>query len=179
MSKLNAKLIQHALSLQELRMLWQALDEASAVQDGLSTQCTMSVITATAIKLLILTGARRGEVAGMRWDEIDFDTATWTLPSERTKNRRGHTIYLSALAIDLLKNLIPLSGQSTFIFDTGRKGRSSLIFPRFNGHIAKLLVVLQKILGLGSQVSNEDVFDYNTPKQSYFRQGVADHQSSG
>ena len=49
----------------------------------------------TIIRLLILTGQRRGEVAGMAWDEISDDLATWTLPGERTKNGAAHTVPLS------------------------------------------------------------------------------------
>ena len=44
----------------------------------------------TIIRLLILTGQRRGEVAGMAWDELSDDLATWTLPGERTKNGVAH-----------------------------------------------------------------------------------------
>ena len=39
------------------------------------------------VRLLILTGQRRGEVAGMRWDELDLTAGTWALPGERTKER--------------------------------------------------------------------------------------------
>lgn len=127
------------LSLQELRLLWQVLDETRVIQKGLAKQNALSVITATAIKLLILTGARRGEVAGMRWDELDFEAGTWTLPSERTKNRRAHTIYLSELAKNLLKNLIPVTGTSLFVLDTGRQEQSSHIHEdSLTGVIAKL-----------------------------------------
>ena len=48
------------------------------------------------VKLLILTGQRRGEVAGMRWDEVDLDAGLWSLPGSRTKNHRSHTLPLVA-----------------------------------------------------------------------------------
>lgn len=99
------------LTLAELRSLWHALDAA--------TTSAMSPITATAIKLLILTGARRSEVAGMRWDEVDFNTGTWMLAAERTKNRQAHTIYLGKFALQLIKELQLLTGQSKFVFNTG------------------------------------------------------------
>lgn len=109
-----------ALSLKELRKLWVALDQATAKRKGIAKTSSMSPITATAIKLLILTGARRGEVAGMRWDEIsDLDHGIWSLPSERTKNRQPHTIYLGSLGIELLRALQPLTGGSPYVFDTG------------------------------------------------------------
>lgn len=109
-----------ALALPELRKLWMALDQASDLLDNDNSVPKMSVITTSAIKLLILTGARRSEVAGMRWSEINFETREWLLPSERTKNRQGHVIYLSELSIEIINALKPISGNSAFVFDTGR-----------------------------------------------------------
>jgi len=54
----------------------------------------------------ILTGQRRGEVAGMTLGEISDDFAIWTLPGERTKNGAAHTVPLSAPARDLLRALM-------------------------------------------------------------------------
>jgi integrase len=61
----------------------------------------------TIIRLLILTGQRRGEVAGMTWGEISDGLAIWTLPGERTKNGAAHTVPLSAPARDLVRALLP------------------------------------------------------------------------
>jgi integrase len=61
----------------------------------------------TIVRLLTLTGQRRGEVAGMTWREISEDLATWTLPGERTKNGAAHTVPLSAVARDLLRATLP------------------------------------------------------------------------
>jgi integrase len=54
------------------------------------------------VKVLMLTGARRDEVASLRWDEIDFDEETITLPPARTKNKREHVIPLSECARSIL-----------------------------------------------------------------------------
>lgn len=89
------------LSLGELRELWKALDQANDLSDTDTSIIRMSVITTSAIKLLILTGARRSEVAGMRWSELDLINKEWLLPSERTKNRQAHIIYLSELAVSI------------------------------------------------------------------------------
>lgn len=115
-----AKPRDRVLTLLELRELWRALDQAndlSTENDGISK---MSVITTSAIKILILTGARRGEVAGMRWSELNLETKEWMLPAERTKNRQVHTIYLSELTIEILNALHELTSHSSFVFDTGR-----------------------------------------------------------
>jgi integrase len=46
----------------------------------------------TIVRFLILTGQRRGEVAGMAWCEISDDLASWTMPGERTKNGAVHMV---------------------------------------------------------------------------------------
>ena len=55
------------------------------------------------LKLLILTGQRRTEVASMRWADLDLDAGTWVLQSEDTKSARAHLVPLSPQAIELLK----------------------------------------------------------------------------
>lgn len=56
-------------------------------------------------KLLILTGARRGEIAGLQWPEIDVEAATVTLAGERTKNGEPHVIPLSEPAVGIVAAL--------------------------------------------------------------------------
>ena len=62
------------------------------------------------IRLLILLGSRRQEVGGMRWSELDLDAGTWTLPAERSKNRRAHTITLPPAALAII-NSVPLTSR--------------------------------------------------------------------
>jgi integrase len=76
----------------------------------------------TIVRLLLLTGQRRGEVAGMAWGEISDDLAIWTLPGERTKNGAGHTVPLSAPARDLLRALLP-------DHDNKRRANVGLLLP--------------------------------------------------
>ena len=65
------------------------------------------------IKLLILTGQREAEVAGMAWSELDLGAGVWTIPKERTKNGREHVVDLApeALAIILA---VPRTGDLLF-----------------------------------------------------------------
>jgi integrase len=69
-------------------------------------------------KLLLLTGARRDEVAGMRWTEIDREAKTWTLPASRTKNKRTHEIYLSNSAMTVIGSLPRVGDRIDFVFST-------------------------------------------------------------
>jgi len=65
------------------------------------------------VRLLILTGQRREEVAGMTWAEVSDDFSTWTIPSSRAKNGATHIVPLSELAQDLLHSL-PQFGELVF-----------------------------------------------------------------
>jgi integrase len=57
------------------------------------------------IKLLIIFAARRAEVGGMRWSELDLDRATWTIPAARTKNKREHVLPLMPLALKVITSV--------------------------------------------------------------------------
>ncbi len=70
------------------------------------------------IRLLILTGARKGETLAARWDQIDFDAGTWTKPGATTKQKTDHTVPLSAPALALLSKM-PRNGDYVF---PGRDG---------------------------------------------------------
>jgi integrase len=70
------------------------------------------------IKLLILTGQRRSEVAEMRWPEIDFSRRLWTLPRERVKNDSAHEVPLSDQAIAVLEQLPRIKNKVGLVFTT-------------------------------------------------------------
>lgn len=59
-------------------------------------------------RLLILTGQRRSEVAGMTWAELDRPSATWTIPAARAKNGVAHIVPLSAAVVTELDRLAKL-----------------------------------------------------------------------
>jgi integrase len=85
---------ERVLTDDEIGEIWRAAGQVAAPYGAI-------------VRLLILTGQRRGEVAGMNWGEIADDLATWTMPGERTKNGIPHTVPLSAPARDLLRGLLP------------------------------------------------------------------------
>ncbi|WP_050769188.1 tyrosine-type recombinase/integrase [Oceanicola granulosus] len=75
------------------------------------------------MKLLILSGQRRAEVAEMQWSELDLERRLWTLPSQRAKNGRQHTVPLTDAMLDLLRG-VPRFLGSDFVFTT--TGRSAV-----------------------------------------------------
>jgi integrase len=71
------------------------------------------------VRLILLTGCRREEIAGLQWQEIDLDTDMITLPPERVKNNRSHKIPLSRAARDIIRSIIPRSGVANLFARSG------------------------------------------------------------
>lgn len=67
------------------------------------------------MEFAILTAARTGEVIAATWDEIDFDAATWTVPSQRMKAKRDHKVFLGDSALAILRPL-KQTARSEFVF---------------------------------------------------------------
>ena len=61
--------------------------------------------SANAIRLLLLTGARRGEVLSATWDQFDIGAGVWIKPSAHTKQKTEHRVPLSAPAMQLLSDM--------------------------------------------------------------------------
>lgn len=82
---------------------------------------TQGGMAALALRFLILTAARTGEVIGATWDEVDLDNAVWTIPAARMKARRDHRVPLSAAAVALLKT-VPSERGNAYVFAGQYKG---------------------------------------------------------
>jgi integrase len=77
------------LSEPELRVVWNACEQLGDF--------------GALVRMLMLTGGRRDEVAGMARSEVDADHARWTLPAARSKNRREHEVPISRQARALIE----------------------------------------------------------------------------
>jgi integrase len=72
--------------------------------------------TALALRLLVLTFVRTGELIGARWEEFDFDKAEWRIPAERMKMREAHVVPLSTQSIEALRALHQITGEAPLLF---------------------------------------------------------------
>ncbi|MBB5519884.1 tyrosine-type recombinase/integrase [Amphiplicatus metriothermophilus] len=77
--------------------------------------------TRLALKLLMLTAARPGEVRRAEWREFDLAGATWTIPAKKMKMRRPHRVPLSPQALAILEELRPLTGGGRYLFPNARR----------------------------------------------------------
>ncbi|MEO0912639.1 MAG: tyrosine-type recombinase/integrase [Pseudomonadota bacterium] len=80
-------------------------------------------MAAKALRFTCLTGARTGEVLGMRWDEVDFENELWTCPAERMKAGEAHRVPLSPEMMAILEPLQAM--RSEYVFE-GQKRHQPL-----------------------------------------------------
>jgi len=78
-----------------------------------------------ALRLLLLTGQRPGEVAGIRVAEIDLDAEagpTWSIPAERRKNGRPHAVALVPEAVEIVAQALAIADGSEYLFPSAIGG---------------------------------------------------------
>jgi integrase len=99
------------LTTEEIRTFWEKLEAAK-----------MAEPTKLALRLLLVTGQRRGELTFAKWKHIDLKAQLWTIPvallkSSHTRREKPepHAVPLSPLAVDLLRKLEELSGSSQYV----------------------------------------------------------------
>lgn len=93
------------LSDAELRLVWLAAEKSGPPFGQL-------------VRLLLLTAQRRDEVGQMTWGEIDVRAALWTIPAGRAKNGKANDVPLSGPAVEILKGLPRIAGETDLVFTT-------------------------------------------------------------
>ena len=91
----------------EIALAWRAFEQCGALNGAY-------------LRLLMLTGQRRDEVAQIRDDEIfdlDGENPRWIIPGDKAKNGREHTVPLSPLAVEILQSVPRLAG-CPYVFST-------------------------------------------------------------
>ncbi len=99
---------ERVLTLDELAAIWRATADLNGYD--------------AIVRLLMLTGARKSEIGGMAWSEIDRERILWVLPAARTKNKREHEVPLSRQALAIIDEF-PQFPACPYLF--GRGGRTS------------------------------------------------------
>jgi len=102
----------HFASIHEPKEIGELLRAIDAYRGSPVTRC--------ALKLAPLTFVRPGELRHAEWVEIDMEAAEWRIPAERMKMREKHIVPLSRQALDVLRELHPISGGGRYVFPGGR-----------------------------------------------------------
>jgi integrase len=134
-----------ALSPAEIRTFFTALE-------SVATLPTLKL----ALRLILLTLVRKGELIGGQWPEVDFEQATWTIPGARMKAGRPHVVYLSNQALDILVALKTCAGGSPYLLP----GRYDTEGPISNATLNRVIdVALAKLSAEGREIEPFSVHD--------------------
>jgi len=79
-----------------------------------------SIVTRCALQLAPLVFVRPGELRHAEWTEIEFNTAEWRIPAEKMKAGTLHIVPLSRQALDVLREIHPLTGHGRYVFPSPR-----------------------------------------------------------
>lgn len=94
-------------------------DEVGAFMDELRSKTSVS---AYALRFLILTATRSGEVLQAEWPEIDLNNKIWTIPESRMKAGREHRVPLTEECMSILA-AVPQIQNNPYVFPGARSGR--------------------------------------------------------
>ncbi|TCO80494.1 integrase [Plasticicumulans lactativorans] len=116
-----------ALSDAEIPILWEWLGAGGLVSTSMRD----------ALRLVLLTGQRPGEVLGLTWQEIDQTAALWRLPAARTKNGRAHAVPLAPAVLAILETRRAMvRGEHVF---PGKRGFAHIITNSVDSMLARAL----------------------------------------
>lgn len=131
------------LSTKEIRTLWATLDQEhecdTSQGKGETHETWISHPVRLAFKLALVTAQRRAEVAGAAQSEFDLEEGMWTIPGRRSKNGKAHRVPLSGLAIEIIKELIRLAGDSPWLIPSPRgEGKEPINADALSRAVARL-----------------------------------------
>lgn len=96
------------------------------------------LVTRCALRLSPLVFVRPGELRHAEWSEIDMDKAEWNIPAEKMKMRIPHLVPLSRQAIEILKELQPLTGEGRYVFPSMRTADRPISDNTINAALRRL-----------------------------------------
>ncbi len=126
--------------------------------------------TAAALKLAALTFVRPGELRGARWADIDLDAAEWRYTATKTKT--PHIVPLSAQAVEILRELFPLTGRGEYVFPGVRSMRRPMSENTLNAALRRLGFDSSTMTGHGFRAMARTILD----EQMGFRPDYIEHQ---
>lgn len=97
-----------------------------------------------AVKFILLTMVRKGELINAKWHEVDFQNKVWTIPAGRMKARRAHNVYLSEQALDLIVAFQIYSEGSEFLLPGRTNKMQSIANSSINRVISNCIQLINK-----------------------------------
>lgn len=117
-----------------------AVTDPAAVADLLRAldAYTGQPATAAALRLAPLLFVRPGNLRAMEWTELDLDAAQWRIPAGKMKMREAHIVPLATQAVAILRELLPLSSRSRYVFPSLRTADRPMSENTINAALRRL-----------------------------------------
>jgi integrase len=116
-------------------------------------------IVRAALRLASLTFVRPGELRKALWGEIDLDTAEWRIPSERMKSRQAHIVPLSKQAVEILRELYPLTGPEGYLFPSPRTTKRPMSDNAVLAALRRMGIAKEEMSGHGFRAMARTILD--------------------
>lgn len=126
------------ITAKEIPALMQALDKAKTSNQN-----------KIAVRLLMLTFVRTGELRQAKWEDVDFEAKEWRLPAHTTKMRDEHIVPLSKQVLKLLKELKSTTGKGDLLFPPQQRRRHMLMSENTINQLLKRMGYKGKLVGHG------------------------------
>ena len=118
-----------------------------------------SFVVKCALQLAPLVFVRPGELRQAEWKEIDLDTAEWNIPAERMKMKVAHLVPLSDRAVEILRELKALTGNSRFVFPSGRSFARPMSNNAVNAALRRMGFEKDEMTGHGFRAMARTILD--------------------
>lgn len=112
---------ERALDDFEIKKFWTNLD-----------QTDMAERYKLGLKLMLMTGQRKGEIIQAHKSEFNLTDKVWTIPNTRTKNKKTHHVPLTQTALDLVRSIAAIDENSEWLFEANHGGKGCK--PKPLGH---------------------------------------------
>jgi integrase len=131
-----------------------------------------SLVTKCALKLAPLLFVRPGELRHAEWSEIDLETGQWNIPAEKMKMREPHLVPLSSQAIEILRELKPVTGGGRYVFPSARSPKRPMSDNAVLSSLRRMGFAKEEITGHGFRAMARTILD----EILQFRPDYIEHQ---
>ena len=141
----------HHAAITDAKAVGALLRAIDGYAGGLVAKC--------ALRLAPLVFVRPGELRHAEWAEIDLDNAEWNIPAHKMKMRQPHLVPLSAQAVEILRELHPLTGRGQYVFPGGRSPRRPMSNNAVNAALRRMGFDKDTMTGHGFRAMARTVLD--------------------
>ncbi len=120
---------------------------------------TGTMIVRCALKLGALSFVRPGELRKAEWAEFDFDRAEWSIPADRMKMGEAHLVPLCRQALEVLRELYPLTGHGRFVFPGERSHERPMSENSVNAALRRMGYPQDEMTGHGFRAMARTILD--------------------